>query len=738
VTEPGRDLDLRLLGPVRVRRAGVEVVSGADRRAAVLGVLALRANRPVSREELVTAVWGGDPPVSALGNIYTSVSELRSALGQVLSSAAGSYLLRVPDSAVDVWRFEKAREISRAAGDKAAELAALEDALGLWQGEALAGVPGPFAAAQRARLTELRLADVERHAGLLLDLGRHEEAIAALRELVEAYPLQERFHGLLMTTLHACGRGAAALTTYRDARRLLAQLTGNEPGPVLQEAHRTVIGDARPVPRKPVLVGRGTEVLLLRHAATQVAAGSGGHIRLEGPPGIGKSAVLAAGLRTSRPAGCRIGWSKGGAGASPLATLLDCLRSATGEQLDWPPDPADQAEQVMAAVTEACAESPLILVVDDLHQADDATLRIWPFLQQLTARLPLFLAAAARPDRPRLGPLGWSGAMPLGPLASAEATALVEAMAERPLAADRIERIVTDAGGNPCYLLAGAEAADPPGEGIPAELMTAVTRHLAVLGEPARHVLRAIAFLGDDCDIAQLATATAKPPESLLGAVAEARAAGFLSESADTMTFRHAIVARVLHDGTPNALRIMLHRSFAEQLARAGMAPRQVIAQLIAGPVPLDAEMSAWLVSNVEVAAERSPRETVNILQLAHQQPGLRPETRLQLTAWLARLLFRLDLPVAQPAGWVAARSTDTAVEAEMRWMVALAHERRGESAKAAEVARWVLSARKAPEDWLDRFRELLARIRPRMGGLPTRPHEPTETGYQLDLTKPR
>ena len=50
--------------------------------------------------------------------------------------------IRVPDSAVDVWRFEKAREISRAAGDKAAELAALEDALGLWQGEALAGVPG--------------------------------------------------------------------------------------------------------------------------------------------------------------------------------------------------------------------------------------------------------------------------------------------------------------------------------------------------------------------------------------------------------------------------------------------------------------------------------------------------------------------------------------------------------------------------------------------------------------------
>src|SRR5262249_31741578 len=152
----------------------------------------------------------------------------------------------------------------------------------LWHGDALAGVPGPYATAQRTRLAELRLATVERHTSLLLDLGRHDEAIATLRELIDAYPTQEKFHGLLMTALLASGRRAEAMSTYQSAGRLLAGATGAAPGAVLHDAYQRLTGDAateiRPSPREPVLIGRTAEVRLLRQAAAQVVAGTGGHL----------------------------------------------------------------------------------------------------------------------------------------------------------------------------------------------------------------------------------------------------------------------------------------------------------------------------------------------------------------------------------------------------------------------------------------------------------------------------
>ncbi len=769
------DVDLRLLGPVRMLRDGTEVAAGSGRHTAVLCVLALQPGRAVHRDELVAAVWGEDPPASAVGNVYSYVSVLRRALepqrgpwsaGQLLSASGGSYRLDVSEDAVDVFRFEKLRERGRdwrAADDTAAELTALADALSLWHGDALAGVPGPYATAQRTRLAELRLATVERHASLLLDLGRHDEAIAALRELTDAYPTQEKFHGLLMTALLASGRRAEAMSTYQSARRLLAEATGAAPGAVLHDAYQRLTGDAateiRPSPREPVLIGRTAEVRLLRQAAAQVVAGTGGHLRIEGGPGTGKSAVLDAALRQPRPAGYRIGWGRGEDSPSraPLCLLIDCLDNAVpGRQPAWGarlrsavaaaaptgsgPSPAPAGPELVAAavaaVRESCDEGPLILVIDDLQWADDATLRAWAALQRVTAQLPLLLVAAARPDRTTLDDLGWHGAMPLGPLSAAEASAVVDSVAAGPLDEPAKRRIVADAGGNPCYLLAGIDAAQrhdgQSGDGVPAELVTAVTRHLAVLSEPARQILRAAAFLGDGCGVAELATVTAQPVDTLLAAVRSARAAGFLTEFGESVTFRHQIVARVLHDATPRALRVMLHRSFAQRLAEHADAPDAVVAQLLAGPVPLDGAMCDWLVANIAIAAERAPRNALDLLRQVCRQPGLDPQARLALTASLARLLVRLEQGAAAEADWVAARTPDAALEAEMRWIVALSHERRGDFDAAAEVARWVLGARRAPDVWLSRFRELFARVRPLQGGTPTQPHERTVTGCYI------
>ncbi len=149
---------------------------GQPRQQAVLGILAMRANRVISRGELVDAVWGQDPPASAEGGIYTYVAGLRRVIepnrslrgpGRVLVSAGAGYVLHLVPGQPDAVAFEqdlsRARQL-RKTGDPAGAVAALNSALALWRGIAFAGVPGPFAETERIRLGELRSMAAEERA----------------------------------------------------------------------------------------------------------------------------------------------------------------------------------------------------------------------------------------------------------------------------------------------------------------------------------------------------------------------------------------------------------------------------------------------------------------------------------------------------------------------------------------------------------------------------------------------
>ena len=760
-------MDLRLLGPVRAWRDETELPLGSARRAAVLAVLALHAGHAVSRQQLVTALWGDEPPASATGNVYTYVSTLRQVLepgrdrwaaGQLLTSGGGTYCLHVRKQDVDVFRFESLREESRrhrSAGDRLAELAALEAAMQLWQGEALLGVPGPYAAAQRLRLTELRLASAERHAALLLEMGRNEEAIAALRLLVEAYPLQEALHGMLMTALHASGRRAEALRVHDHLSNVLLEETGTEPGAALRAMRLRILTGTNEqsaparnaaVPAAPAepltLIGRDSETRLLRRALLDVAAGRGRSIRVEGTPGMGKSALLTVALRTKLPPGCRAGWGVGDelAQRMPLGVLLECVESAmsgdatrglvrqlftvAADALDGPGP--QTVERAVALVRQAATETPLVLVADDLQRADSTTLRVWAALHELTRELPLLLVASARPGNPGLYGVPADDLLTLAPLTAEEATALVRAVSPEPFDPRILRRLLSDAGGNPYYL---RHLAATPRDGAgyrgapPAELVAAVDAHLVTFGEDTRHMLRAAAFLGDHCTVAEVAAVTGRPTAELEVIIQPARAAGVLTDDPETLAFRHRIVSRVLHESTPAALRIMLHRSFAGKIAEVGGAPERVVGQLLAGPVPLDGAASRWLAQHVEQLSARAPQVAVSMLKRVRTEYALDEETRLELTAWLARLLDKQQENAVAEAGWVAARTTDVELEAEMQWIMASSHDRQGEHVAASDVARSVLSARRLPEPWLHRFRMLIARLRPHLPGEPTTPY---------------
>ena len=246
-------LRVGVLGPVMAWYGDQELPVGQPRQQAVLGILAMRANRVISRGELVDAVWGQDPPVSAEGGIYTYVAGLRRVIepnrslrgpGRVLVSSGAGYVLHLVPGQPDAVAFEqdlgRARQL-RKGGDTTGAVIALDSALSLWRGIAFAGVPGPFAETERVRLGELHSAAAEERADVLLSLGRHEEVVPDLTAMVADNPLRERMRGLLMIALYRCGRQAEALRVFAEGRKVLAEELGIDPGGDLSRIHQQVL-----------------------------------------------------------------------------------------------------------------------------------------------------------------------------------------------------------------------------------------------------------------------------------------------------------------------------------------------------------------------------------------------------------------------------------------------------------------------------------------------------------------
>ncbi|MEU4745322.1 BTAD domain-containing putative transcriptional regulator, partial [Actinosynnema sp. NPDC023658] len=491
---------VELLGSVRAFLGETEVDLGAARRRAVFAVLALRAGQPVPVGELVDAVWGDEPPANAEASVYTYVSGLRrqlepqrsarSASGVLVSTGLG-YSLRLTDSSSDVALFEEHRRRAAAAPDAEGALKELDVALALWRGEALRGVPGPFASAQRARLAELRLVTAERRAEVLVELGRHAEAVGELTELTDQHPLREGLRALLMTALHRAGRHAEALEVFRDTRRMLVDQLGIEPGVGLTGLHQRLLHElvapaaplrsalpTRKPPAAPTLLSRDRELEALRRAVADLSGtGRGGCLWLEAEPGMGKSALVAATLAEAGQRGCSIAWGVGDELSMrfPLRVLLDCLeistsssdrrRAEVAEALlggsDSEPDAElDAVERLVGLVIELCGRAPLVLSVDDLHWADEVSLLVWHRLTRLVRRLPLLLVSACRPvprrddvERVRDAVEAAGGdVIRLDPLPD---EVLVELVSRRLAAtpAGGLRELVEQAGGNPAYAL---------------------------------------------------------------------------------------------------------------------------------------------------------------------------------------------------------------------------------------------------------------------------------------------
>jgi DNA-binding SARP family transcriptional activator len=229
-------VEFGILGPLEVRADGRAVSLGGAKPRAVLAVLALHANRPVSAERLAVALWGEDVPPSAVKTVQVYVARLRKALGDpdALVTMSAGYCLRIRPGELDADRFERQVADGRqalAAGRVQDAAAALRAALELWRGPPLAELAStPFAPAEIARLEEQHLAAVEVRVEADLAAGRHAELVGELQQLTREHPWRERLHAQLMLALYRGGRQADALEAYRDAREVLVEQLGDRAG----------------------------------------------------------------------------------------------------------------------------------------------------------------------------------------------------------------------------------------------------------------------------------------------------------------------------------------------------------------------------------------------------------------------------------------------------------------------------------------------------------------------------
>jgi DNA-binding SARP family transcriptional activator/Tfp pilus assembly protein PilF len=244
-------MKFRLLGPLEIRVDDDWRGIGAPKWRAVLAALLISSGHVVSTGTLISEVWGDDEPAKAANLVSIYVLRLRRLLGDkdgtVLVTRSPGYQLRLGPDDTDVQVFESMVRDGRrslAAGDCAKAAQQLAEALALWRGSALADVPrSDLVAAEADRLAELRLDAAELRVTAELACGGHAEAVPELRRLLATHPLREGLWVLLMRALNGSGRHAEALDAYGQARAVIADELGVDPGPELRRLYAELLAE---------------------------------------------------------------------------------------------------------------------------------------------------------------------------------------------------------------------------------------------------------------------------------------------------------------------------------------------------------------------------------------------------------------------------------------------------------------------------------------------------------------
>lgn len=594
-------------------------------------MLLLRRGAVVSTDRLIDALWGEQPPPSALASLQAYISNLRRALRD--ESATSPIVRRAPgyvlDAAeTDLARFLELASEARAAAEReawAAALARAEAALGVWRGPLLSDLQDePWVQAEARALDELRLECREIRVTALLAEARLAQALVAAQELRDEDPLRERATWLTMIALYRSQRGPEALEAYREHAERLADL-GLDPGEELRALQVSILRQepalaawphkpgwtgapevASPVPAPAVapipvadgLVGRERETAMIDAFLAESARGVRSLV-LTGAAGIGKTR-LAEEVVARAPAHvwARCPEEAGSPAWWPIRQLVRAL-GADADVVLTPPAGAD-SDAARFAVYERVADllrgaAPLAVVVDDIQWIDHTSALCLAYVvgELRGAAVALVLtqrdgedAAAAAPLHAALARGEGHRQLAVPALAPESVGELAALVAGAPLAAEEVARLAERTGGNPLFVSEYARLNPQEREAgtIPLAVRGVVGRRLEGLAPEVLDVLRVAAVIGDVLDLEALGQVAGLNIDTLADRLDAAADEHVIVAAADTggYAFAHALVREAVLAGLPALRRQRLHARVA---AIVGDPSRRAQHLLAAGPL---------------------------------------------------------------------------------------------------------------------------------------------------------
>jgi DNA-binding SARP family transcriptional activator len=617
---PAPLLRLHLLGRFEVVRQDAPIPAQAWRRrrpADLLKLIALAPGHALPRDEAIDTLWPEKDLSSGANNLHRALYDLRQILGgRWVDIDRGQVRMR-SDVWVDVDAFEGA--VQEGGRERLAE------AVSLYRGDlSPEDADAPWLSARRAALRARFAEAAQPLARAMADTGDLVQAVPLLRRLLEADPLGEEVHRLLIRLLAEGGRRAEALRQY-DACEIALRTAGLAPsedtralrqaiqrGEVGHAQARSTLDGARRAARRllgttePPLVRGRRAILLLLESLVERGAGA---LVLLGERGVGKTRLAVEGARIAQDRGAAVlaGVAGAHAAGAPYGLFADLFHEETRVSPSAPDpfaagtlDLAGSPEAVRLRIFDAVARGlqalaegkPIYLLVDDLHEADESSLNLLHHLALNAPRLRLMIAATCREDRIHAGtPIQMALAhLDGGRLARGVRVPRLGLAATREQVTDLLAREpgealvsqiyrITD--GCPFLVEEAVRGQRETGQQVPLDPAAALRARVARLGPPVEALLAAAAVTGRRFDFEILRPVTGLTAHEAAGALEACLAAGLLDEDGAGYHFHHGLVRDAIDAGLLPERRAALHAAVADAIEAASGhdAPAEALAR---------------------------------------------------------------------------------------------------------------------------------------------------------------
>jgi DNA-binding SARP family transcriptional activator len=633
-----------LLGGFQARFGdGAPVILPSKKAQALLGYLSLRPGQFHSREKLIALLWGDSPAEQARHSLSQTLFALRRALARGASCLVAEGKTIALDASrvdVDVVRFEHLLDEETST--------TLDEAATLYTGDLLEGVDvreesfEAWLVAERARLRERAVDGLAK----VLAAQTKQEAWASAAQtavrLLALDPLQESVHRTLISVYAHQGRRGAALRQYQtcvavfqrelgvdpdaDTKRLYQDILQHSPGVAGSGLAAATASGVSPASRSPAdaekadtpFVGRQVELAQWDTLLRDIGHGHGRALFVSGEAGIGKSRLVEALAAVAARAGAQVlvGRAYETEQVLPFRPWIESLRAAVAladadsvwrRHAHWrtelarvfpelakrggqPPITSESSLRLFEAmdglVGHLASRQPLLLVFEDVHWADEMSLRLLSFVARRLGARPAAVVVTVRDEelvdvpvlRQILAELGNEAHVThlrLGPLSADATTVLVRALARGGSSSARVARLVRRvlavSEGNPFVVvetmraLSGAPSGDSTVE-LPPRVRDMITTRLERLTAPSRQLAEVASVIEREFSFALLQQAARFTRGQAAEGVEELVRRRLLDAVGERFDFTHVRVRNAIYDAVLAPRRLALHAAVGEAL----------------------------------------------------------------------------------------------------------------------------------------------------------------------------